>query len=142
LAINFFSEDIDFVLKKKSEVKSWIIRIVSDHSLRVGNLNFIFCSDNYILDINQRYLNHNYFTDIITFNYNSDKKVSGDIFISIDTIKSNSESFNVTFEEELRRVIIHGVLHLIGFDDITDDLRNQMRMQEDLSLSLFPGLKN
>ena len=137
MAINFFVENIEFDLKEKIKVKKWINNMVSSESKKVGELNYIFCSDDYILNINREYLAHDYFTDIITFNYNVGKIISGDIFISIDTVKSNAEKFSNQFNDELHRVIIHGALHLVGFDDTTSQLKLEMTEKEDYYLLQF-----
>jgi len=114
----------------------WITEITKQHNKQIGELNYIFCSDEYILGINKEHLNHNYYTDIITFNYNVGDVISGDVFISYDTIMSNADEFsNRSIKDELDRVIIHGVLHLIGFNDKTDLDQYEMTKQEDLALS-------
>ena len=103
----------------------------------LGNVSVIFCSDNYILDINQRFLQHDYFTDIITFDYSEGSKISGDLFISVDSVKENSIEYGTDFENELHRVIVHGILHLIGYDDHTDEDVRIMRSKENYYLSLY-----
>lgn len=136
--ISFFSEDIVFNLSNKLQSKRWIKNICEQYEKGVGDINYIFCSDDYILEINKKYLNHHYFTDIITFNYNEDDRVSGDIFVSIDTVKSNAIEFDTTFDNELRRVMIHGILHLVGFNDKTDEDKLVMRQKENEALDKFP----
>ena len=140
MPILFFTEDIPFQLKQKARIKSWIRDAIVTASLKVGNINYIFCSDTYILDVNNRYLNHDYFTDIITFDYCESKIVNSDIFISIDTVKSNSEKFNSTFQNELNRVIIHGILHLIGFDDKDETKKAEMTRMENFYLQKLSAL--
>ncbi|MFA9391464.1 MAG: rRNA maturation RNase YbeY [Prolixibacteraceae bacterium] len=135
--VNFFNEDVAFKLKGIIRLRKWISEICKLHDKSLGELSYILCSNQYILKINKDFLNHNYFTDIITFNYNEGNKISGDIFISIETVKENSIDYNVSFENELRRVIIHGILHLIGFDDKTDDQKLIMRQKEDEALNIF-----
>lgn len=136
--INFFEEDITFKFPQKAKTKVWIKNVAQKEGAVIDELNFIFCSDTYLKDINIQYLQHDYFTDIITFdNSEEEKNLTGDIFISIDRIKENSQSFSTTFEQELRRVIIHGVLHLIGFGDKTEEEQKQMRQKEDQYLSLY-----
>ncbi len=130
MAIYFFSEDNDFILKDRSRLKKWIATTVEHEKGICGELNFIFTSDKYLLTINKEYLQHNYYTDIITFNYNDGDQINGDIFISIDTVGNNSRLYNVSFYEELHRVIIHGVLHLLGYDDKTEVQEKQMREKE------------
>lgn len=137
MPINYQSQDIKFVLKEKRKVSKWINDVVKSHQKKVGNISYIFCSNQYILELNQQYLNHNYFTDIITFDYCYDNIVEGDIFISIDTVLDNSHRFKTNFNDELLRVIIHGVLHLVGFSDKTAKQQKQMRVLEDEALSIF-----
>ena len=111
--------------------------ITNQFDKNIGDLNYIFCSDEYILDINKQHLKHDYYTDIITFNYNDEEVINGDIFISYDTVKSNAVEYsNGNVSEEFDRVVIHGVLHLIGFNDKTDDDQQEMTRQEDLALAL------
>ena len=137
MPINFQCQDIKFVLKEKRKVSKWINDVIKLHQKKLGNVSYIFCSNQYILELNQQYLNHNYFTDIITFDYCSDNKVEGDIFISVDTVLDNSYRFKTNFNDELLRVIIHGVLHLVGFSDKTAKQKKQMRVLEDEALSIF-----
>lgn len=137
MPINYQSQDIKFVLKEKRKVSKWINDVIKLHQKKVGNVSYIFCSNQYILELNQQYLNHNYFTDIITFDYCYDNIVEGDIFISIDTVLDNSQRFKTNFNDELLRVIIHGVLHLVGFSDKTAKQQKQMRVLEDEALSIF-----
>ena len=137
MPINYQSQDIKFVLKEKRKVSKWINDVIKLHQKKVGNVSYIFCSNQYILELNQQYLNHNYFTDIITFDYCCDNKVEGDIFISVDTVLDNSHRFKTNFNDELLRVIIHGVLHLVGFSDKTAKQQKQMRVLEDEALSIF-----
>lgn len=133
--IEFHFEDIVIPDFNPEFFRLWILDVCNHHSKRIGDLNYIFCSDEYILDVNKQHLNHNYYTDIITFNYNVDDVISGDVFISYDTIKSNAVEFsNGSVSEELERVIIHGVLHLVGFNDKTDEDQLEMTKQEDLAL--------
>ena len=137
MAINFFSEDISFKLSDKKKIKNWIKDLIEKYSYRVGDINYIFTSEDKILEINNQYLNHNYFTDIITFPYTDGQIISADIFISIPTVQSNAESFNESFLNELNRVIVHGVLHLIGFNDNTETENKRMREQENHWLSIL-----
>ncbi len=137
-AINFFEEDVKLNLPQKSKYKAWIKNTVSKEGAKIQELNFIFCSDEYLKEVNVTYLQHDYFTDIITFdNSENPGLLEGDIFISTDRIKENSQDFKSTFEEELRRVIIHGVLHLLGFKDKSDAEQQQMRQKENEYLSLY-----
>ena len=102
-----------------------------------GDISIIFCSDNYILDINQRFLQHDYFTDIITFDYSEGRRISGDLFISVDSVRENAVEYGTEFSDELHRVIVHGILHLIGYDDHTDEEIKEMRAKENYYLSVF-----
>ena len=117
-SINFFSEDIVFSLKRKTKIKNWIKNVINTEGQHLSELNFIFCSDEYLLTINKAYLNHDTYTDIITFdNSNEEGMLAGDIFISIDRISENAKTYNVSETDELHRVMIHGVLHLLGYKD-------------------------
>lgn len=125
-------------ISKKNNIKKWIIHIIEkEFKKSLGNINFYFTDDSEILEINKKYLNHNYFTDIITFNYCTQNSISGDIIISVDTVKFNAQYYKVTFENELQRVIIHGVLHLLGFDDTTEQQRIEMGEKENWALQIF-----
>ncbi len=135
MPIFFYNSDLDFKLKNKRSLKCWVKCIIESSGFNLGNINYIFTSDEEILRINQEYLNHNYYTDIITFPFTQDKLISGDLYISIPTVKHNAKEFNQSFELELNRVIAHGVLHLIGFDDKTDQDQKVMREQEDFWLA-------
>lgn len=135
--ISFFSEDTDFILKQKALVRDWIKNSINAEGLRTGTLNFIFCSDSYLLTINQQYLDHDTYTDIVTFDNSDDEGcIEGDLFISIDRIKENATTFNVSEKDELHRVIIHGVLHLIGYNDKGEGKKEEMTRMENKYLSL------
>jgi rRNA maturation RNase YbeY len=137
--IAFYSEDVKYSLRNKTRLKEWITKTIAKRKRSVGDLNFIFCSDNYLLNINQQYLDHNTFTDIITFD-NSEKgseTVSGDIFISVDRVKENAVKFSKTTDDEMHRVMIHGVLHLLGFKDKTRSAKEEMTKEEDRSLRVL-----
>lgn len=136
--INFFNEDIDFPKINLKKTREWINKIILYYQKEEGDLNYIFCSDQYLIEINKKFLNHNYFTDIISFNYNEKNDIAGDIFISIDTVSVNSKEYQVSFVNELHRVMIHGVLHLLGFDDKTDEQKIVMRQKENEALNIFP----
>jgi rRNA maturation RNase YbeY len=133
--ILFHNIDIDLSVKNKNFIKNWIKNSIINHYKKLGDINIIFCSDKYLLKINKQYLNHNYYTDVITFNYNNQNKINGDIFISIDTVKQNSITFNTNFDNEILRVIIHGILHLIGYNDKTKKEQKLMREKENELLS-------
>ena len=116
-------------------MKSWIQEVIRLNNHQTGHLSFVFCSDDYLLDVNKKFLNHDYYTDIITFDYNESNIVSGDFIISIDRVKENALIHKSTFQIELYRVIIHGVLHLLGFSDKSEIQQKEMRKSEDLYLS-------
>lgn len=134
--ILYYYEDVDFVFKNKILNNRWLRLVAESEIKRIGDISIIFCSDNYILDINQRYLQHDYFTDIITFDYCEGDKLSGDLFISIDSVKENAMEYGSEFSDELNRVIVHGILHLIGYDDHTEEDIAMMRKKENYYLSL------
>ena len=129
-------QDTKFVFKYKSLNNRWLKMVAESEIRRIGDISIIFCSDNYILDINRKYLGHDYFTDIITFDYCSGNVLSGDLFISVDSVKENSVEYGTEFEDELNRVIVHGILHLIGYDDHTDEDVKVMREKENYYLDL------
>jgi rRNA maturation RNase YbeY len=130
--IYFFCENITFSLKgKKQFAKTQIKNLIEMENKKVGELCFIFCNDDFLLDINNKHLNHNYYTDVITFDYSVDNIISGDIFISLERIKENAEKFDVSFAHELSRVIYHGLLHLCDYKDKSDDEKRTMREKED-----------
>ena len=138
--ISFQTLDINFKLKNKTILKHWIAAVIEKKKRRVDQLTFIFCSDEYLLNINKKYLNHNTYTDIITFDYSkADIKlpISGDIFISIDRVKENASIYSKTFENELHRVMIHGTLHLLGYSDKTKIAKKEMTKQEDNCLKII-----
>lgn len=137
MAISFNFEDTNSIPLKRNKIKAWIKSCIEKRNGELKDLNYIFCNDDYILNINRQYLNHDYFTDIISFDYSEydyetqKTLVSGDLFISLDTVRSNSQLIGVEFEEELHRVIIHGVLHLLGFKDKTEQEEKEMRKEEE-----------
>jgi probable rRNA maturation factor len=137
LPLNFFTENIQFDLKQKLKIKKWITLSVKEENSLMGNVNFIFTDNVSILEINKKYLGHNYFTDVITFDYSEKNKISGDVYISIDKIKENSLLYSSIFEDELRRVIIHGILHLLKYDDKTPEDRVIMASKEDFYLQKY-----
>lgn len=134
--IRYFCEDIRFVLKNKRLNSAWLKTVCGSEIRKLGDVNIIFCSDNYILDMNLRYLQHDYFTDIITFDYCEKDVVSGDLFISIDSVRDNAGHYGATFEEELDRVMVHGILHLIGYDDHSEEQSAEMRRKENYYLDM------
>ena len=140
MAILFFNEDIKFNLTQKKLLKSWIKQVIANENKICDSINFIFTSDKFLLEINKKLLSHNYFTDIVTFNYCTDNLISGDIYISLETVKNNSISFNVSMIEELYRVMVHGVLHLIGYNDSNELEKSRMREKEDFYLDRLKNL--
>ena len=139
--VSFISEDISATLKGKRIISGWFNKVLIDNGLQAGEINIIFCSESYLLNLNRESLSHNYHTDIITFNYREDYIVSGDLFISLPMVKSNSEKypqlFSPNFECELCRVMIHGILHIIGYDDVTPYKKKKMRQAENEALMLL-----
>ena len=135
--ISYYSEETPFVLKGKVRNSKWLRLVAESEIRRIGDVNIIFCSDHYILDINRRYLEHDYFTDIITFDYCEGEKLSGDLFISVDTVRENALEYGAErFDQELARVMVHGLLHLIGYDDHSEADKKIMREKENYYLSL------
>lgn len=119
----------------ETEVSAWVKSTAATYNKVVGDINYIFVDDETMLDINRRFIGHDYYTDHIGFDYSEDDALSGDIYVSLDTVKTNAEKFGATFDEELRRVIIHGLLHLCGLRDKTDEERQQMQNAEDKALN-------
>ena len=132
--VSYFTEDITFPFKLKRFTSKWLKFVAHSEARRLGDISIIFCSDQYILDVNRKYLNHDYYTDIITFDYCEGDLLSGDLFISIDSVRENAAFYGTAFENELNRVIVHGVLHLIGYDDHTEEEIALMRSKEDFYL--------
>ena len=136
--IRYYTEDISFDFKQKLLNNRWLKFVAESEIRRIGNVNIIFCSDDYILDVNLKYLSHDYYTDIITFDYCEGKYLSGDLFISIDSVRENAVFYGTEFQDELNRVIVHGLLHLVGYDDHTGEEQKVMRSKEDYYLGLRP----
>lgn len=139
--VRYYTEDTDFAFKKKAFNNLWLKTVAESEIRKLGNVNIIFCSDNYILDVNMKYLSHDYFTDIITFDYCEGQVLSGDLFISVDSVRENSIFYGTEFPEELNRVIVHGLLHLIGYDDHTEEDIAVMRSKENYYLELRKSLE-
>lgn len=138
--VRYFKEDTDFLFRGRLACSRWLKLVAGSEMRKLGDINIIFCSDNYILDINIKYLEHDYFTDIITFDYCEGNVLSGDLFISVDSVRENASFYGTEFSDELDRVIVHGLLHLIGYDDHTDHDIEVMRSKENYYLSLRPEL--
>ena len=134
--VRYFTEDIKFNYKERRRTSKWLKLVAESEIRRLGDVSVIFCSDPYILDVNLKYLQHDYYTDIITFDYCEGDTLSGDLFISIDSVRENAAFYKTEFEEELNRVIVHGVLHLIGYDDHAEADKKEMRSKENYYLSL------
>lgn len=146
--IRYFTEDTTFTLKGKRLVSKWLREVAEDRGFEIGELNYIFCSDPYLLAINRQFLGHDYETDIITFDNSEDylletgrKGVSADIYISVDTVRINGKAYGEGFDREMHRVIVHGLLHLIGYDDCDDWHRSLMRTAENRALAALDQLK-
>lgn len=135
--VHFYSEEVELPEFDKGKIKEWISKVIASYDKMPGEISYIFCNDEHILEVNRQFLNHDFYTDIITFDYSSSGIVSGDIYISLDTIKSNSELLNTGFPNELLRVIIHGILHLCGFGDKTPEEEKLMHEKEDKALQLI-----
>ena len=133
--VSYFTQDTGFKFTGKLVNNRWLKIMAESESRKLGNINIIFCSDPYILDINKKYLKHNYYTDIITFDYCEGNRLSGDLFISVDSVRENASVYGTEFADELNRVIVHGLLHLMGYDDHTEDDIATMRAKENYYLS-------
>lgn len=134
--VRYYCEDIKFIFKNKLANNRWLKMVAGSEIKTLGDISIIFCSDNYILDVNLRYMHHDYFTDVITFDYCEGNRLSGDLFISVDSVRENAVEFGTEFDDELHRVIVHGLLHLIGYDDHTLEDQKLMREKEDYYLGL------
>lgn len=139
--ISYFKEETSYRFSGKLACSSWIKEVINNldfnkSGLKTGEINIIFCSDDYLLKLNNQYLKHNHYTDVITFDSSDNKRIRGDIFISIDSVETNSKEYKCEFIDELHRVIIHGVLHLLGFNDSNEQQRVEMREREDKALKL------
>ena len=137
MSINYCSEDVPSPKFKKRKITGWIKETITSEEKTTGDISFIFCSDDYLLKVNKQYLNHDYFTDIITFDYVENNIISGDIFISCDRVRENATEYKTGFENELSRIIIHGVLHLLGFKDKNKKDKLLMTQKEDFYLNVL-----
>lgn len=135
--INYFFEDTNFKFNKRRATSKWLKSAIALENKKLGDISIIYCSDDYLLEINKQYLSHDYYTDVITFNYCEGDLISGDIFISVDTIKANAEEYGASFVNELCRVMVHGILHLIGYDDDCESNQLIMRQKEDFYLERY-----
>jgi probable rRNA maturation factor len=132
-----FNYETEFTLENEIVISNWISDVIISEDKKLGDINYIFCDDEYLLQINQEHLQHDYYTDIISFDYTIGNEISGDMFISIERVKDNAVDFNVSFEDELRRVMVHGVLHYCGYNDKTESDELLMRSKEDEKLAMF-----
>ncbi len=137
MSIRFAVHNIDFELPESQKVRQWVAEVVRQRQKRVGNISYLFCDDEYMLQVNLQYLSHDTYTDIITFDYVAADLISGDILISVDRVGENARTYGVPFEQELHRVVIHGVLHLLGQGDKSPDEAAEMRRQEGEALALW-----
>jgi len=135
--IQYIAEEVELPVFPKQKVTRWIKETATAYGKKTGEIAYIFCTDKRILEVNNQYLKHDYYTDIITFDYSEGPVISGDIFISLDTVESNAVAFNVSMEDELKRIMIHGILHLCGQDDKTPELRLEMTRKENLALETY-----
>ena len=132
-----FNYECDFNIVNEDEFFVWIENVINSENKSLGEISYIFCDDEYLLEINKQYLNHDYYTDIISFDYTENEFVSGDIFISIDRVKENASDYGVSFDNELKRVVIHGILHFCGYKDKSQDEERMMRLKEEEKINLF-----
>ena len=135
--ISFIADSIEMPALDERKVTRWIKAVAADYGFAVGNINYIFCSDERELEVNRQFLGHDYYTDIITFDYSTPSVLNGDIFISLDTVRSNAEQLGIDFDTELLRILIHGVLHLTGQGDKTPETKTQMTAKEEHALALW-----
>ena len=142
--IQFYAEEIALPAIQQEQIRTWVKAVAASYGKKPGDISYIFCSDEKILEVNRQYLQHDYYTDIITFDYTSGSKIAGDLFISLDTVRTNAEQFAASYEEELHRTIIHGILHLCGINDKGPGEREIMEAAEnralDLLRELFPDI--
>lgn len=128
--IRYDRQDTDFVFKGRRFNNKWLSKVAGSEGKKIGEIAVVFCSDDYLLNVNRQFLKHDYYTDIITFDYCEGDLLSGDLLISVDSVRDNASHFGTSFDEELHRVIVHGLLHLIGYDDHSKEDRKQMREKE------------
>jgi len=132
-----FNYELDFKLDDEQLFSDWLSKVISSESKHEGEINYIFCDDNYLVEINQQYLDHDTLTDIISFDYSVGNELHGDVFISVERVVENAQDFDVTFEEELRRVLVHGILHYCGYKDKNEEDENLMRQKEEEKMKMF-----
>lgn len=132
-----FNYENDFKLQNETDIAAWITNVITTEQRLLGEINYIFCDDEYLLKLNVEFLNHDTYTDIISFDYTLGNTVSGDIFISVDRVQDNSKKFNTTFNDEMLRVLVHGILHYCGYKDKTDEEKSVMRKKENFYINTF-----
>lgn len=132
-----FNYELDFKLEDEAAYSGWISKVISSENKDEGEINYIFCDDDYLIELNQQYLDHDTLTDIISFDYSEGNHLQGDIFISVERVHDNAEDFNVPFEEELKRVLVHGVLHYCGYKDKSEEDEKIMRLKEEEKMKMF-----
>ena len=137
-----FNYEVDFILDNEEQFSSWLSDVIISENKHEGEINYIFCDDDYLLEINQQYLNHDTLTDIISFDYSIGNDLHGDIFISIDRVRENAQDYDVAFQDELKRVMVHGVLHYCGYKDKSDDDEKLMRQKEEEKMLMFHVKQN
>jgi len=137
MSVTYFNEDVPFPKLKRRSTTNWIKETIRLEEKSIGDISFIFCSDDYLLEVNKKYLTHDYYTDIITFDYVEDGIISGDIFISTDRVKENAKLFSTSMENELNRVLVHGVLHLLGYKDKIKKDKTLMTFKENYYLNVL-----
>ena len=137
-----FNYELDFKLEDEQLYSDWISKVISSENKNEGEINYVFCDDDYLVEINQQYLDHDTFTDIISFDYSIGNELHGDIFISIERVRENAVDFNVSFEEELKRVVVHGVLHYCGYKDKSEEDEKLMRQKEEEKMKMFHVKQN
>lgn len=135
--ITYQSNNVKVPHFPRRKMSRWIKSVATQYGKRIGDIAYVFCDDERILEVNRQYLDHDYYTDIITFDYSQGQTLAGDVFVSVDTVSSNASRFGTAFEEELRRIMIHGILHLCGLKDKSDEERANMTRHEDLALALW-----
>ena len=132
-----FNYELDFKLDDEQLFSDWLSKVIISENKHEGEINYIFCDDNYLVEINQQYLDHDTLTDIISFDYSIGNELHGDVFVSIERVVENAQDFDVTFEEELRRVLVHGILHYCGYKDKNEEDENLMRRKEEEKMKMF-----
>jgi probable rRNA maturation factor len=132
-----FNYENEFELQNEDQIATWISTVILSENKKEGDINYIFCDDEYLLNLNEQYLDHDTLTDIISFDYSVGNELHGDIFISVERVRENAQDFNVTFEEELKRVLVHGVLHYCGYKDKSEEDEQLMRSKEDEKIKMF-----